>query len=65
MHKVALLASVMCALLVIGIVIWMVVGPVLRSTYSVTMQHPKTHEIVVCQASFEPANRAFEAVEAC
>jgi hypothetical protein len=65
MHRGVLLAAVTIALFLIGLVVWLIVEPMLGGTYAVTMQQPKTHQVVVCQASFVPAYRAFEAVEVC
>jgi hypothetical protein len=56
-HKGAVLATLSCAGLILGIGVWMVLGPLAVQSYTVVLRNPATAAQVVCHAAFAPEFR--------
>jgi len=54
MHKGVIFATLLVALIVAGVGVYMVLDPMLVRSYAVTLRNPTTGEQVICQASYAP-----------
>jgi len=65
MHRGTLLAGLVIGLLVAGLAAWMVMSPLIVSTYAATMRNPRTGATVECRVTAEEREHPLYAFHIC